>query len=222
MDPDISQPPPPSASKSVAKENRRLQGTGPHVAHSCLLLCSTALAALFCYLYITKPVVEILPNPMRSASITHPLQNAEEPSPPSPPTSTPATKAPTHAGLEETNLRVQHILTAETTTGHSDRIELTVPVLYRSRYLRWTDSEVGTARTLMEKLVRYQEQSRLLREEGTDLLAEWNQLVSRALPSEALRADSPSLPSNQQDANDTPRPSGWTSTELIQIQGSDK
>jgi hypothetical protein len=219
MDPEISKIPQPSASKSVAKENRRSLVAGPHIAHSCLLLCSTALAALFCYLYITKPLVEILPGPTRNASSPRPEPNPDNASPP--PSST-KTKAPTHANLEETNLRVQHILTAETAGKRSDRIELTVPVLYRSRYLRWSETEVDTARTLMEKLVRYQEQSRLLRQEGHDLLNAWNELVSRALPSEALRADSPSLPSNQQDANEAPRPSGWTSTELIQIQGPDK
>jgi hypothetical protein len=170
-------------------------------------------------LYITKPVREIMPHPVRTASIPQPNQNSEDQSPPP---STPTAKAPTHAGLEETNLHVQHILTAETASGHSDRIELTVPVLYRSRYLLWSESEVDTARTLMEKLVRYQEQSRLLREEGHELLTEWNKLVNSSLPSEALRADSPSLPSNQQDANNAPRPSGWTSTELIQIKGPEK
>lgn len=221
MDPANSSPKQTTAAKTGTKENRRQPDAGPHVVMSCLLLCSTALAALFCYLYITKPVLEIQPHPIR---ITATQPTKQETLDQAPPPSSPKTKAkaPTHAGLEETNLRVQHILTAETADGHSDRIELTVPVLYRSRYLRWTESEVHSARTLMEKLVRYQEQSRLLREEGHTLLTEWDQLVSRALPSDALRADSPSLPSNQEDADHSPRPSGWKSTELIQIQGTEK
>lgn len=218
---DSENPPVPepiaATAKSGTKTNRRLPESGPHIIQSALLLCSTALAAILCYLYITKPIVEFHTNPTRS--VTTP---APKPPPHTPTTSNPTTKAPTHAGLEETNLRIQHILSAENADGHSDRIELTVPVLYRSRHLLWSDKEVDTAKTLMERLIRYQEQSRALREEGHELLTAWNQLVNRSLPSEALRADSPSLPSNQQNANDSPRPSGWTSTELIQIQGPEK
>lgn len=218
--------PQPAQSSSTAKGNRRAGESPSHWAQSLLLLTSTGLAAFFCYLYITKPVVEMYPGTSRAtAPPTTAKAKAQDPPKPEP-AKTPSTqataKAPIHAGLEETNIRIQHILTAETAGGRSDRIELTVPVLYRSRYMRWSDQEVDTARQLMERLVRYQEQSRALRAEGQDLLAAWNRLVGSSLPTEALRADSPSLPSNQKDANDAPRPSGWTSTELIRIQAPEK
>lgn len=220
MDPDTPKTPT-ETQTSATPQNRKQQSTGPHTAMSCLLLFSTALAALFCYLYITKPIFDTVPNAVRATPESPaPPEITPPPTPAATPTAT--AKAPTHAGLEETNLRVQHILTAESPGGRADRIELTVPVLYRSRHLLWSDAEVDTARQLMEKLVRYQEQSRALREEGHELLTAWNQLVNRALPSEALRADSPSLPSNQLDAHESPRPPGWTSNELIQIQAPEK
>ena len=224
MDPSPSHTAQPSA--SAAKENRRSQGAASGPFPSFLLLASTIIAALFCYLYITKPVVINLPPPTHTTTLTPPPTPAPQSKTTSQAANTSsapaAAKAPTHASLEETNIRIQHILTAETAGGRSDRIELTVPVLYRSRYLRWSDQELQTARQLMEKLVRYQEQSRALREEGHALLTAWNQLVDRSLPTEALRADSPSLPSNQKDAHETPRPAGWKSTELIQIQTPEK
>lgn len=220
---DPSPAPTAQPSSAASKENRRAGGT-PHSFPSFLLLSSTALAAFFCYLYITKPVQVVHPNPLPAAITTPPKpQTAKAPTDANTSAKNPSTaKAPTHAGLEETNIRIQHILTAETAGGRSDRIELTVPVLYRSRYLRWSDQEVETARQLMERLTRYQEQSRALREEGHQLLTAWNELVGNSLPSEALRADSPSLPSNQKDAHEAPRPAGWTSNELIQIQAPEK
>lgn len=213
-------PSPIAQAASGTKENRRANSPPSHGFSSLLLLSSTALAALFCYLYISKPVVEMTTSPTRNATLPPPVPKSQDTK--TPPTTPVVAKAPTHAGLEETNIRIQHILNAETAGGRSDRIELTVPVLYRSRYLRWSDQELDTARQLREKLVGYQEKSRALREEGRELLTAWNKLVGDSLPTEALRADSPSLPSNQKDADETPRPAGWTTTELIQIQAPEK
>jgi hypothetical protein len=103
-----------------------------------------------------------------------------------------------------------------------DRIVLDVPVLYRSRELRWTADEVAKARQLLVQLMDYQEKCRALRSEGTDLLSAWNKLIEQSLPATELRADSPSLPANQLDAADSPRPAGLISTESIQIRPTGK
>ena len=66
----------------------------------------------------------------------------------------------------------------------------------------------------------YQEKSRQLRAEGVQLLDAWNHLISKSIPASELRADSPSLPENQVDAADAPRPAGLITTESIQIQTS--
>jgi hypothetical protein len=58
--------------------------------------------------------------------------------------------------------------------------------------------------------------------EGAELLDSWNQLVERSIPASDLRADSPTLPTNQQDAADAPRPPGLNTTELIRIQPAGK
>lgn len=208
--------------KPPSRQNRRAQSGASAALHSSLLLLSTTVASVFCYLYLTKaPPVTQAPSPPKAAPSPARAPNPPLPAPePIRKLSPTAAKAPTHAGLEETNLRVQHVLTAESSTGRIDRIELNVPILYQSRSLRWTDEEVNQARSLQLRLTEYQEQSRKLREEGRSILDSWNSLIARSIPSTALRADSPSLPSNQRDAMDDPRPSGWTSTDLIEIKPS--
>ena len=126
----------------------------------------------------------------------------------------------TRTVFEETNLRIQHVLTAEAPGGHLDRIDLDVPVLYQSRNLRWTTEEAADARELLVRLMDYQEKSRQLRSEGIQLLDSWNQLIGRSIPVSDLRADSPSLPANQQDTADAPGPAGLSTTESIQIQSA--
>ena len=124
--------------------------------------------------------------------------------------------------FEQTNLRVQHILTADTPDGHVANIDIDVPVLYQSRNLRWTPAEVAQARQLLIQLSDYQDKTRQLRAEGATLLASWNQLVEKSIPAGVVRADSPSLPSNQQDAADAPRPAGLDTNEAIRIQPTGK
>ena len=129
---------------------------------------------------------------------------------------------PPGAAFEQTNLRVQHILTAEAPGGHVSKIDLDVPVLYQSRNLRWTPEEVLEARELLSRLADYQEKSQTLRGEGAVLLESWNRLIEKSIPGGELRADSPSLPTNQKDAADSPRPAGLDTTELIRIQPAGK
>ncbi len=129
---------------------------------------------------------------------------------------------PQGAAFEQTNLRVQHILTAEAPGGHVSKIDLDVPVLYQSRNLRWTPEEVLEARELLSRLADYQEKSQTLRAEGVVLLESWNRLIEKSIPGGQLRADSPTLPTNQQDAADSPRPAGLDTNELIRIQPAGK
>ncbi len=135
---------------------------------------------------------------------------------------TPQRLAPSPA-YEETNLRVQHIINAEGPDGLLAKIHLNVPIIYQSRNLRWTPEEVSEAREILNRLANYQEKTQNLRAEGTALLESWNQLVERSIPSNELRADSPTIPLNQQDASIAPRPANITSENLIQrIQPANK
>lgn len=227
-----------------SKANRRASANPGQRAYPWLLSASTALAAVFCLLYITKPVIAPATSAGPLASFKPPPAMAGVPSPrvgimpggnhlpgeahaaavnPVPADPRRALPGPPSASaFEETNLRIQHILTAEAPGGHLDRIDIDVPVLYQSRNLRWTASEVEEARTLLARLMDYQEKSRTLRAEGVQLLESWNQLIGKSIPATDLRADSPSLPENQQDTADSPRPAGTTTTESIQLQPSGK
>lgn len=230
-----------SATNDFSTANRRAVTCGAQRAYPWLLSIATATAALFCIMYVTKPVIiteaptqpipadpgkPALITPAASSGQTHLLpgsdslpgeQQVSHTTPRHPLPAPPSTNA-----FEETNLRIQHILTAEAPGGHLDRIDIDVPVLYHSRNLRWTASEVADARNLLVRLMDYQEKSRQLRSEGAGLLDSWNQLIAKSIPAAQLRADSPSLPENQQDAADSPRPAGLSTTESIQIQPAGK
>lgn len=243
-------PPVPLATPSghFSTANRRAGNCTAHRSYPWLLLASTATAALFCLMYITKPVISPSPIPTRVAAVsTDPatvqpegvsrsaslLPSGERlPGEQDGATSNikPTASDPRHAlpsppsatAFEETNLRIQHILTAEAPGGHLDRIDIDVPVLYHSRSLRWTSDEVAEARSLLVRLMDYQEKSRQLRSEGVELLNAWNHLISESIPATELRADSPTLPENQHDAADAPRSAGFMTTESIQIKASGK
>ncbi len=235
------------APASYSKSNRRATTCVSQKLYPWLLCASTGTAALFCMMYITKPVIVAStaadagsPNKIAvvdpqgtktSSSTTHgslmpngnqlPGEKSISPAAASLPRPSTATST-TNPAFEETNLRIQHILTAEAPGGNLARIDIEVPVLYQSRNLRWTAAEVADARTLLVRLSDYQEKSRMLRAEGIQLLDSWNQLVGRSIPNGELRADSPTLPINQQDAADAPRPAGLSTTESIQIQPAGK
>lgn len=236
-----------------AYSNRRKNGSGSG-AYPFLLLLSTGVAGLFCYLYLTKPViveaaapvspvavpVAVVEKPLVAAPAVvapapAPQAPAERPAAPAsvalapssqklPGDTVPAPAAPrktigkTAANVfEETNLRIQHVLIAEAPGGARNRLEFEVPVLYRSRNLRWSPAEVAQARELLGKLADYQEKNRTLRAEGIVLLDAWNHLISRSIPGGVLRADSPTLPANQDEANGSPQPSALDTTESIRL-----
>lgn len=247
--PPLPEPVSPAAASSP-QGNSRLSTCVVQRAYPWLLFTSTAIAGIFCLLYITKPVILAsqapppfsLGNPVPpTSSSTTSLSTSKVESPPSlmpnadhlpgdkisarpDPVSTheahPASQPV--AAFEQTNLRVQHIMNAQAPGGLLAKIDLDVPVLYQSRKLRWTAAEVAEARDLVLRLQDYQEKSRALRSEGVDLLATWNRMIERSIPTTVLRADSPALPANQQDTADSPRPAGLNTTELIQMQPAKK
>lgn len=238
----------PSGPPSYSNTNRRASSSPAQRAYPWLLSIRTLVAAAFCLLYITKPVIVAQSDPNEITAEKTPLamkgNSAATASSglmpnkdrlPGEEKSTPLEKAPVSADsrktlppppllahFEETNLRVQHILTAEAPGDHLDRIDVDVPVLYQSRNLRWTANEVAEARVLLTRLMDYQEKTLQHRAEGVELLDSWNRLIGSSIPATELRADSPTLPSNQLDAADSPRPAGLITTESIQIKSSGK
>lgn len=190
-------------------------------AYPWMLIASTGLAAVFCVLYLTKPVIVTGGSATAAPAAASPVVSLPQTTPAAvipktesrvlpdakslpgdsarPEATDPRGLGPGNANpFEETNLRVQHVLGAQGPAGEDlGRIVLDVPVLYRSRSLRWTPKEIARARQLMAGISNYQEKSRALREEGSQLLASWNELIGFSIPVETLRADSPTLPANQ-------------------------
>ena len=220
--------------------NRRANHTGANRTYPLLLVASTLSTIFFCLLYINKPITNGKNDPPKPEATAIPpqapdhslipdrtlpprntLPSRSDSQLPSPrPKSTPAS-APMHSIFEETNLRVQHILTAEDPGGHVNRIDIDVPVLYQSRNLRWTAAEVSAARSLMLRLMEYQDKTRQLKSEGQELLSAWSKLMNQSIPSAQLRADSPSLPGNQEEATKTSGSAGTTGTSAIQLKATE-
>lgn len=106
-------------------------------------------------------------------------------------------------GWEATNLKVQHILMADTGHHSQEKIVIDVPVLYQTRTMRWSPADVVKARTVLGRLMVYERNLSSLRQEGQTILKEWNQILEETVPAPALRADSPSLPYNHGEGSHT-------------------
>lgn len=221
--------------------NQRRSANPVRNVYPWLLLASTTIATVFCILYITKPVIEtttVIPG-----SVGTPFQPKAPTLTAAEPKQTPEATAPPAQGqpisglkdsaalpkataalpkFEETNLGIQHVLTAQAPAGDLCRIVLDVPVLYQSRQLRWTEKDVAEARELLNRLSSYQEKSVALRSEGLELLDHWNRLVNRSIPASELRADSPALPGNQKNSPLLIVPAGLNTQESIQLKPSEK
>lgn len=232
-----------AATSNFSSANRRAGQQSVNRAYPWLLFLSTLTAAFFCLLYITKPITgpSAPSGPLRPQASSPPAtpqatppaippttggrllpgKALPEPSTPGPtPAQTKLTpaSAPMHSTYEETNLRVQHILNAKAPGGHVNRIDIDVPVLYQSRNLRWTTAEVSEARSLMLRLMEHQDKTRQLKAEGQELLAAWSKLMGRSIPGAQLRADSPSLPTNQEDAASHSEQSPANASGVIQLK----
>jgi hypothetical protein len=204
------------------RSNARASRVDP--AYHWLLISSLVLSSILCWLYVTKPVIvqNESSDGVEGLSAGHkkdqsggvaaliPSQNAlpgngNGPGDGSPQTISPGALAgagsmtessPFSAGWESTNLKVQHILSADTGGNELEKIVLDVPVLYETRTMRWTEADIGKARQVMQRLVLYEGKLNELRNEGQAILSQWNELIENTAPINALRADSPSLPCN--------------------------
>ena len=221
--------------------NQRRSANPVRNVYPWLLLASTTIATVFCILYITKPVIEtttVVPGKVEiPVQPKAPILTGAEPKHATEATSPLAQDHPVpghkEAALlpkvtaalpkfEETNLGIQHVLTAQAPVGDLCRIVLDVPVLYQSRQLRWTEKDVEEARELLIQLSSYQEKSIALRSEGLELLDHWNRLLNRSIPASELRADSPALPANQKNSPLLIVPAGLDTRESIQLKPSEK
>lgn len=193
-----------------------------------LLTLSMALTGVFCYLYITKPVVvengEGSAAPVASAVVHLPAtpggvganEEVEEsglaPFPEG--AALPGDEVETidtrrlpvpvvNRSLEPTNLRMQHIFMADTGAEQMERLELELPVLYECRTLSWDAESIEEARYLALQMSEHLKDVQIVRKNGEALMAQWKELLKRTMPTDVLRADSPSLPENQQGLNPT-------------------
>ena len=98
-------------------------------------------------------------------------------------------------GFEETNDRIQHVITAQTNDS-SERIILEVPVIYKTRGLRFGPQQANEAQRVLRALKIYQSQIKKLHQDGKNIQLAWDSLLMSSQPVDALRADSPSLPQN--------------------------
>ena len=216
--------------------NRRSAQSSVNQAYPWLLAASTAIAITLGLMYINKPVV-IAGGDAQGVDSTETGQDDPKVKPeqslvpggdtlPGDNTAGSAasikpsnlTTAPIHSRFEETNMRMQHILTVNSDDGHVSRIDLEVPVLYQSRQLRWSPVEVARAEDLMVQLMDYQDKSRQLRAQGEKLLADWNTLIGASIPASRLRADSPSIPDNQKDSQANSGPLDTSTRDAVEIQ----
>lgn len=203
----------------ASNANQRRTTCPTQRAYPWLLAVSTLMAGVFCFLYINKPVIVtdanggILPthsSDLRSPtpankSLIAPSDAAKTGNPAGANDQAPGVRASEPQNLsgkgssfEETNLRIQHVLGAQSVEGDDlGRVILDVPVLYQSGAIRWTQEDVTQARSLLDRIGSYQEKSRSLREEAVTLISEWDELIVSSIPEKALRADSPTLPENQ-------------------------
>lgn len=217
--------------------NQRRAACPTQRAYPWLLGISTVMAAAFCWLYISKPVIVTQaktaaitnnhgPSAVLNASAASLSRSPILPAPSSLPgddSSRPQAVEPQNLAqsetskFEQTNLKIQHVLGARGPAGEDlGRLTLEIPVLYQSGGLRWTQNDVEKSRALLTRIRSYQQKSHALREEALLLISEWDNLIISSIPDAALRADSPTLPENQ--GVGTAEAAPLKSTEAIEIE----
>jgi hypothetical protein len=100
--------------------------------------------------------------------------------------------------------------------GEARKVPMNVPVLYESRLLALDKDRQRAIARLLDKLVSYRSRLAALRKEGTDLLAEWNQILSSSTPQDLLLSDSPSL--IEKDSSGAASVSGFEPGKGVSIQ----
>ena len=99
---------------------------------------------------------------------------------------------------EQTNYTIQHVLDAQYGDTSQERITIEVPVLYQTRGMRWGPNEIQEASRILRAMEIYKGRVTQLKNDGHNIQKAWENLLTRSQPVSALRADSPSLPSNTQ------------------------
>ena len=95
---------------------------------------------------------------------------------------------------EPTGITVSRVFLATAgANGEVRKVPMNVPVLYESRLMALDKDKQRAIARLLDKLVSYRTRLAAMRKEGTDLLAEWNQILSSSTPQDLLLSDSPSL-----------------------------
>ncbi len=231
IQPEVPRPRPANTVRDVSKAT---------TAYQVLLILSTLLAGVFCALYLTKPVVQIASTDAPPASENDSARQESDSGPApallpgsdnlpgdDPDSNDPATLAtaaepsgPVNT-WEETNLKIQHVLSATSPDGEIGRIVTDVPVLYESRTLRWKPVQVAEARALLGQLQAHRQKTTSLRAEGMMLLSQWQNLLARSIPATILRADSPTLPINQSSESGRHGPAGLETSESIEVKTAD-
>ncbi len=192
--------------------------TGLEKLYPVLLVMSLLMAAVFCLLYLTKPVVQVQSTKQEEVFVnqgeTHEVvkqveepvyQSLLSPWPDEEPLSEQAgntlqsdvfTDEFISEGHEGTNLKMQQVFIAEGPGGQREKIEIEQVVNYPTRLLRWDSETIAQARFLKQEMARHLNDVQIVRQNGEYLMAEWEKLITGAMPIDVLRADSPSLPNN--------------------------
>jgi hypothetical protein len=109
---------------------------------------------------------------------------------------------------EPTAISVNRVfLATDGANGEARKIPMSVPVLYESRLMGLDKDKQRAIARLLDKLVNYRARLAAMRKEGTDLLAEWNQILGSSTPQDLLLSDSPSL--IEKESSDTAAAPGF-------------
>jgi hypothetical protein len=95
---------------------------------------------------------------------------------------------------EPTGVTVSRLfLASDAASGEGQKVPMSVPVFYESRLLALDREKQHAIARLLDRLTSYRTRLAAIRKEGTDLLAEWNQIISSSTPQDLLLSDSPTL-----------------------------
>jgi hypothetical protein len=118
---------------------------------------------------------------------------------------------------ETTAITVNRVfLATDGANGEARKVPMNVPVLYESRLLALDKDKQRAIARLLDKLLSYRTRLAAMRKEGTDLLAEWNQILSSSTPQDLLLSDSPSL--IEKEGADASSASGFEPGKGVSIQ----
>lgn len=160
-----------------------------------LLAGSVLLAGLFCFLYITKPVVvkaastlepaqsEVLDEQQLTDRLmpwpdAEPVLQAEDFLMPLDSSIDGGEERP---GFEKTNLKMQQVFLIEGEGFDKEKLVVEHDVAYSSRLLRWDAEKVRKARLLKQEMVRHLNDVRIVRENGDYLMNEWESLDRKSV-----------------------------------------